>query len=161
MIPVVALAFALGLGAGPYLGTGAAGATTGRGGAAFARGGSSTPLTASTPAVTTGLAVTPEIAYDLAEANGKVEPLGGAAYYGSAYGAYITAPIVAMMSTPDLKGYWLVGADGSVYPFGDARDEGGAGGSVRADPVVAAAATTGSARKLPPAPPSLRASPNG
>ena len=84
---------------------------------------------------------TPELAYDLAEADGSVEPLGGAAYYGSAFGTALVAPIVATVSTPDRKGYWLFGADGSVYPFGDARNEGGAGGAVLADPVVAAAAT--------------------
>ena len=81
------------------------------------------------------------LAYDLVEANGRVEALGGAAYYGSAFGTALVAPIVALVSTPDRKGYWLVGADGSVYPFGDARYEGGAGGNVRPDPVVAAAAT--------------------
>ena len=54
---------------------------------------------------------------------------------------HLVAPIVALVPTPDRKGYWLIGADGSVYPFGDAKYEGGAGGKVRPDPVVAAAAT--------------------
>jgi hypothetical protein len=49
--------------------------------------------------------------------------------------------VIALVPTPDRKGYWLVGADGSVYPFGDARYEGGAGGRVRQDPIVAAATT--------------------
>jgi hypothetical protein len=31
-----------------------------------------------------------------------------------------TAPIVAMVSTVDNKGYWFAGADGRVYAFGDA-----------------------------------------
>ncbi len=70
-----------------------------------------------------------------------MQALGGAANYGSAFGSPLVAPIVALVSTPDRKGYWLVGADASVYPFGDARDIGGAGGKPRADPVVAAAAT--------------------
>ena len=53
---------------------------------------------------------------------------------------HLVAPVVALVPTPDHKGYWLIGADGSVYPFGDARNEGGAGGKLRRDPVVAAAA---------------------
>jgi len=59
---------------------------------------------------------TPELAYDLAQANGMVEPVGGAAYYGSVFGTYLVAPVVALVSTPDHKGYWLIGADASVYP---------------------------------------------
>ncbi len=31
-----------------------------------------------------------------------------------------TAPVVAMVSTQDHKGYWFAGADGRVYAFGDA-----------------------------------------
>ena len=83
----------------------------------------------------------PEISYDLAEADGKVLAVGRAAYYGSVFGRQLVAPVVDMVATPDLKGYWLIGADGSVYPFGDARDEGGAGGKVRPGPVVGAATT--------------------
>ncbi len=82
-----------------------------------------------------------ELTYDLAEANGVVKSLGGATYYGSAYGTHLVAPIVALVPTADRGGYWLIGADASVYPFGDAEQKGGAGGRVRLDPVVAAAAT--------------------
>jgi len=63
------------------------------------------------------------LAYDLVEANGKVSALGGAAYYGSAFGRDLVAPIISLVSTPDRKGYWLIGADGGVYPFGNAKDE--------------------------------------
>jgi hypothetical protein len=144
MLPAVALVFALGLGTGACFGANGAAATTRFGNAAAGQSTGSTantPSGASKPGGSMQLAVTPEIAYDLVEANGEVESLGGAAYYGSAYGTYLTAPVVAIISTPDLKGYWLIGADATVYPFGDARNEGGAGGSLRADPVVAAAAT--------------------
>ena len=74
------------------------------------------------------------LAYDLAEANGKVRALGRAAYYGSLHGKHLVAPIIALLPTPDRKGYWLIGADGSVYPFGDAKNEGGAGGKAAAGP---------------------------
>ena len=47
------------------------------------------------------------LAYDLAEADGSVSALGGAAYYGSARGTKLVAPIVALVPTPDRKGYWL------------------------------------------------------
>ncbi len=60
---------------------------------------------------------TPELAYDLAQANGMVEPVGGAAYYGSVFGTYLVAPVVALVSTPDHKGYWLIGADGERVPL--------------------------------------------
>jgi hypothetical protein len=75
--------------------------------------------------------VTHDLAYDLVEANGKVVAVGQAAYFGSAFDKHLIAPIIALVPTPDRKGYWLIGADGSVYPFGDARNEGGAGGKVR------------------------------
>jgi len=58
------------------------------------------------------------LAYDLAETDGKVAAIGGAAYYGSRFGKHLVAPIIELVSTPDRKGYWLIGADGSVYPFG-------------------------------------------
>jgi len=84
---------------------------------------------------------TVELGYVLGETDGVVEPIAGGAYYGSVFGRHLIAPIVALVPTPDHKGYWQVGADGSVFAFGDARYEGGAGGAVRQDPVVAAAAT--------------------
>src|ERR1035438_778448 len=140
----VAVAFALGLGTSPFLGASDAGATPRLGTAAVGQTARSEPSAALALAksdASTQATVTPELAYDLAQANGKVEPLGGAAYYGSAFGTYLVAPIIALVSTPDHNGYWLIGADGSVYPFGEAKNEGGAGGEVRPDPVVAATTT--------------------
>jgi len=86
-------------------------------------------------------APTPQLAYDLAESDGTVTALGGAAYFGSEYGKQLPAPIVALVATPDRGGYWLIGADASVYPFGDAKNEGGAAGKALSASVVAAAAT--------------------
>ena len=140
MISVVAIAFAIGLGTGSLVGVGDAGATQRLGTGSVGQFATSTALTASKPN-STKAAVTHALAYDLVEANGKVVAVGKAAYYGSAFGKHLVAPIVALISTPDRKGYWLVGAYGSVYPFGDARNEDGVGGKLRGDPVVAAAAT--------------------
>jgi len=39
------------------------------------------------------------LAYDLAETNGKVAAIGGAAYYGSRFGRHLVAPIVSIVST--------------------------------------------------------------
>jgi hypothetical protein len=100
-------------------------------------------LTDAAAARTAGVnaAASPPLAYDLAEADGVVTALGGAAYYGSEPKARLAAPIVALLPTHDRKGYWLIGADGSVYGFGDARNEGSAAGKVGAAAVVGAAAT--------------------
>ena len=123
MIPVVAIAFGLGLSTGSFFSARDAGATPRLGTVTprqFPESAPSAALTASKSTASPQATVTPELAYDLAEANGKVEPLGGAAYYGSAFGTYLVAPIIALVSTPGRNGYWLIGADGSVYPFGDA-----------------------------------------
>src|ERR1039458_1643467 len=86
MIPVVAIAFGLGIGTGSFFGATDAGATsrlstvaTGQ----FAKTARPTTLTGSKPS-STKAAVTHDLAYDLAEANGKVVAVGKAAYYGSA-----------------------------------------------------------------------------
>ena len=89
MIPVVAIAFGLGLSTGSFFSARDAGATPRLGTVAprqFPESAPSAALTASKSTASTQATVTPELAYDLAEANGKVEPLGGAAYYGSAFG---------------------------------------------------------------------------
>jgi len=36
--------------------------------------------------------------------------VGKAAYYGSAFGKHLVAPIIDLVPTPDRKGYWLIGA---------------------------------------------------
>jgi hypothetical protein len=51
-----------------------------------------------------------------------------APFYGSTGNRALPAPVVSTVSTPDGKGYWLLGADGTVYPFGDAGSYGSAHG---------------------------------
>ena len=46
-----------------------------------------------------------------------------------------------MASTPDDKGYWLVGADGGVFSFGDAGFYGSEGGAGVVTPFVGIAPT--------------------
>jgi hypothetical protein len=43
------------------------------------------------------------------------------AFYGSARSDSLNKPIVAIASTPDGHGYWLVASDGGVFSYGDAR----------------------------------------
>ncbi|MGH9304823.1 MAG: hypothetical protein ACRDZ5_10485, partial [Acidimicrobiales bacterium] len=62
-----------------------------------------------------GHQVTSYFSYYLAAANGGVFNLGGSKWYGSARGDKPAAPIVAIASTPDERGYFLAGADGAVY----------------------------------------------
>ena len=49
--------------------------------------------------------------------------------------------MVAMASTPDGKGYWLVAADGGVFAYGDAAFEGSLGTLRLTGPIVGMAAT--------------------
>ena len=51
------------------------------------------------------------------------------------------SPIVAMVPTPDGKGYWIAGPDGSVYASGDAGLYGSLAGKVLNAPIVGMAAT--------------------
>ena len=55
---------------------------------------------------------------------------------GSIDGDHLNAPIDAIVSTPDGKGYWLVATDGGVFSFGDARFYGSMGGQPLNAPVV-------------------------
>jgi CHAP domain len=48
----------------------------------------------------------------------------------------LDAPIVGMTSTPDGRGYWMVGSDGGVFTFGDARFSGSMGGRHLDAPIV-------------------------
>ncbi len=101
--------------------------------------------------------------YWLGGADGGVFALGDANYYGSIPGLDIgssaperahiagrsapvdphtlNAPIVAMASTADGRGYWLAGADGGVFAFGDARFHGSMAGTTLNAPIVSIAAT--------------------
>jgi hypothetical protein len=51
-------------------------------------------------------------------------------------------PIVAMASTPDGGGYWLVASDGGVFSYGDARFYGSTGNITLNQPIVGMAATS-------------------
>jgi len=88
---------------------------------------SSTTTSATAPVVATSATTTG--GYELAGADGGVFDFGNAGFYGSTYsdgltglhGAHaLAAPIVGIASTPDRRGYWMVGADGGVFNFGDA-----------------------------------------
>ena len=48
--------------------------------------------------------------------------------------------MTAAASTPDGRGYWLVGADGGVFSFGDAPFAGSLAGKALNAPITAAAA---------------------
>ena len=93
----------------------------------------------STPFV--GIAADPTGGFWLATSDGGVYSYEGAGFYGSAYGAKLAAPIVAIASTPSGHGYWLVGADGGVFSFGDAHFFGSAAKTRLAAPVVGVART--------------------
>ncbi|WP_276942598.1 hypothetical protein [Ferrimicrobium acidiphilum] len=77
-----------------------------------------------------GIAPTPDgKGYWLVAADGGVFNFGDAGFYGNTYTDGLTglsgnhplnAPIVGIQSTPDGKGYWMVGADGGVFNFGNA-----------------------------------------
>ncbi len=53
----------------------------------------------------------------------------------------LNKPIVALVSTPTNKGYWMVGADGGVFTEGDAEFFGSMGGKILNKPVVDMAIT--------------------
>ena len=76
------------------------------------------------------------IGFHLGAADGGAFAFGVAPYAGSAAGLVLSAPVVAVASTPDLRGYWLVGADGGVFAFGDAAFHGSAAGLPLTAPVV-------------------------
>jgi hypothetical protein len=73
--------------------------------------------------------------------DGGVLHYGAAPFLGSPTAAAVAAPVVAMASTPDGRGYWLVSADGEVWSYGDARYFGGAGLQQLAAPIVTMVAT--------------------
>jgi cell wall-associated NlpC family hydrolase len=53
----------------------------------------------------------------------------------------LNKPIVAMASTPDGQGYWLVASDGGIFAFGDASFYGSTGSLTLNKPIVAMAST--------------------
>jgi hypothetical protein len=70
---------------------------------------------------------------------------GDAPFVGNTYTIGIenqlVKPMVGMASTPDGKGYWLLGADGGVFSYGDAGFYGSTGGMRLNRPVVGMAST--------------------
>ena len=77
--------------------------------------------------------------YRLVDSRGDVRGFG-IATYGDLHAARLAAPIVAMASTPNRRGYWLLGRDGGLFGFGDAPFYGSTGGLHLARPVVGMAA---------------------
>ncbi len=59
----------------------------------------------------------------------RVFSFGDAQFYGSTGDLVHDKPIVAMTSTHDGRGYWLVASDGDVLAFGDAGFLGSLGGN--------------------------------
>jgi hypothetical protein len=72
--------------------------------------------------------------------NGVI-PFGNASYYGSPANITLASPVVAMASTPNGGGYWMVAADGGVFNYGNAGFFGSAGNLHLYAPIVAMAAT--------------------
>ncbi|HZU15999.1 MAG TPA: twin-arginine translocation signal domain-containing protein [Candidatus Dormibacteraeota bacterium] len=73
--------------------------------------------------------------------DGGVFTFDGAPFLGSMGGKTLSAPVVAMASTPTGGGYWLVASDGGVFNFGDAAFLGSMGARQLYAPVVGMAAT--------------------
>jgi hypothetical protein len=98
------------------------------------------PSRESMPAV--AMARTPDgDGYWVVAADGAVNTIGDAGFYGSLAGVPLEAPIVGMAPTPDGHGYWLVGIDGGILAFGDARFLGSMGAVRLNQPIVGMAAT--------------------
>ncbi|HEV2360228.1 MAG TPA: hypothetical protein VGS21_00855, partial [Acidimicrobiales bacterium] len=68
---------------------------------------------------------------------------GDAKYKGSEGNHHLNKPIVAMASTVDGLGYWMVAADGGIFTFGDAKYKGSEGGSHLNSPIVGMAVAPG------------------
>ncbi|MGH9103631.1 MAG: hypothetical protein ACRDYD_11715, partial [Acidimicrobiales bacterium] len=69
--------------------------------------------------------------------DGGIFSYGDARFYGSMGGRHLDQPVVAMASTPDGRGYWLVASDGGIFSYGDARFYGSMGGAPTIGSVVA------------------------
>jgi hypothetical protein len=76
-----------------------------------------------------------------AQTNTAVDRFGRAASYGAPAASRLASPVAGMASTPDGRGYWLVGADGGVFGFGDAGFYGSEGGAGIVTPFVGIAPT--------------------
>jgi hypothetical protein len=74
--------------------------------------------------------------YWLVASDGGIFAFGDAAFFGSAGGLALNAPVTGLTPTPDGGGYWMVAADGGVLAFGDAPFFGSAPGTAPGQPVV-------------------------
>ena len=70
--------------------------------------------------------------------DGGIFAFGDARYFGSMGGTKLTAPIVAIATTPDGKGYWMVSQDGGIFSY-DTPFYGSIGGAALAHPIIAIA----------------------
>ena len=115
----------------------------------IAFGGSVTTSALSCSSTPTVSGSAPAVGYHLAAAaaDGGVHNFGASGFHGSTYSDGLTgshplnAPIVGIQSTPDGKGYWMVGADGVVFNFGNVTFYGstysdGLSGLTRVHPLV-------------------------
>ena len=73
-----------------------------------------------------------------ADTPGAVAGFDGARSYGGP-GGQLAKPVVAIASTPDGGGYWLVGQDGGVFAYGDAPFLGGLANQHLGGPITAIA----------------------
>lgn len=62
-----------------------------------------------------------QVASAQSTSTGLVKGFGDATALGAPDAAQLAAPIAGIATTPDGKGYWLLGADGGVFTFGDAH----------------------------------------
>jgi hypothetical protein len=90
-----------------------------------------------------GMAPSPAVAsarsFWLVASDGIAE-CGGLPFYGQPPSASMGS-WTGIASTPDAKGYWVVGTDGGVFAFGDAHFYGSMGGQHLNAPIVGMAAT--------------------
>jgi hypothetical protein len=80
--------------------------------------------------------------YRFVASDGGIFDFGSAAFFGSAGGMPINAPVVGMADTPSTNGYWLVASDGGIFSYGDARFFGSMGGRPLNRPIVGIATTS-------------------
>ena len=79
--------------------------------------------------------------YRFVASDGGVFDFGDAAFWGSAGGMSLNAPVVGMADTPSSNGYWLVASDGGIFNYGDAGFFGSMGGRHLNKPIVGIAAS--------------------
>jgi len=100
-------------------------------------------MTALTATVAVGVVDAPPasaLAFPHSYAGQGVMPFGDALSLGTPT-MTLGSVMTAMATTPDGKGYWLVGADGGVFAYGNAPYEGSLGAVRLTGPIVAMAST--------------------